>query len=143
MSIQFLDLRLSEQSGNDLILAPVPALLAAPLVFGDIGLQIAAVSPANANLVRVQLWGYVKLNITVALTVTITIRKNGTPIFQTSRLLAIGEENIGFSAVDFPVPADFASGQIQYTAEISSNIVGATVGARNFSGMAAAGNFTG
>ena len=146
MTIEFLDLRVSEQSESDANFTIIP-LTATPLTFGDIGLQIAGVSPANAGNVRVQLWGYAKVNVAIALTtVTITVFKNGSPIFTTSATLGIGvQQPIGFSTTDFPVPADFATGQIQYTAQISVNVlnVATVAGARNFSGMAAAGNFSG
>lgn len=147
MTIQFLDLRVSEQAENDT--SPVAIPVTPGLLFGDIGLQIADVSPANAGDVRVLLTGYAKISGLLVGSVTISVFKNAiaTPIFTTTQALPIilaGDSNIGFSTTDLPVPADFASGQIQYTARISASGVGvATVGARNFSGTAAAGTFTG
>lgn len=147
MTIQFIDLRLSEQANSDAAAVPIPAT-ATPLVFGDIGIQTAGVLPANQGLVRVQLWGYVKVVGSPATNVnTISIFRNGALIFTTTIGVAINLENeaFGFSAVDFPPIAAVQAGQIRYTAEISTPAPNAanTAGARNFSGMAAAGNFTG
>ncbi|WP_339171441.1 hypothetical protein NSQ55_04085 [Paenibacillus sp. FSL H7-0943] len=67
-------------------------------------------------------------------------------IFTTTFGVAISRENeaFGFTAVDIPAPAAVATGQIQYTAEIFTNTAATdpfnNVQARNFSGVAAAGN---
>lgn len=77
---------------------------------------------------------------------TVNVRRNGTIIFTTTFGVAISRENeaFGFTAVDIPPPAVVATGQIQYTAEIFTNAAATdpfnNVQARNFSGVAAAGN---
>lgn len=149
MTIQFIDLRISNQAASDATPVIIP-LAATPFVFGDIGIQTAGVSPENQSNVRVLLSGFVKTeNNPLFNTNTINVRRNGTIIFTTTFGIAISRENemIGFDAVDFPPAADVAAGQIQYTCEIFTNAAATdqfnNVQARNFSGVAAAGNFTG
>ncbi|MGF7048236.1 hypothetical protein J2T13_002743 [Paenibacillus sp. DS2015] len=149
MTIQFLDLRISNQASTDATPVIIP-LAATPHVFGDIGIQTAGVLPANQDNVRVLLSGYVKTeNNPLFNTNTINVRRNGTIIFTTTFGVAISRENeaFGFSAVDVPPAADVATGQVQYTAEIYTNAASTdtfnNIQARNFSGVAGAGNFTG
>ena len=147
MTIQFIDLRLSNQAASDTASPVVIPLAATPFIFGDIGLQTVDVSSANQGNVRVLLAGYVKTeNNPLFNTNTINVRRNGTIIFTTTFGVAISRENeaFGFTAVDVPPPAAVAAGQIQYTAEIFTNALATdpfnNVQARNFSGVAAAGN---
>ncbi|AIQ72483.1 MULTISPECIES: hypothetical protein [Paenibacillus] len=146
MTIQFVDLRLSNQAASDATPAVIP-LAATPLVFGDIGIQTAGVSAENQGNVRVLLTGFLKVeNNPLFNTNTVNVRRNGTIIFTTTFGVAISRENeaFGFTAVDIPPPAAVATGQIQYTAEIFTNAAATdpfnNVQARNFSGVAAAGN---
>lgn len=146
MTIQFVDLRLSNQAASDNTPAVIP-LAATPLVFGDIGIQTAGVLPANQSNVRVLLSGFLKVeNNPLFNTNTINVRRNGTIIFTTTFGVAISRENeaFGFTAVDVPPALAVAAGQIQYTAEIFTNALATdpfnNVQARNFSGVAAAGN---
>lgn len=149
MTIQFVDLRISNQAASDATPAVIP-LAATPLVFGDIGIQTAGVLPANTGNVRVLLSGYVKTeNNPLFNQNTIRVRRNGTIIFTTTFGVAISRENeaFGFTAVDNPPAVDVLAGQIQYTAEIFT-LAAATdpfnnVQARNFSGIASAGDFSG
>ncbi|MEK3662526.1 hypothetical protein BSK65_23395 [Paenibacillus odorifer] len=147
MTIQFVDLRLSNQAASDATPAVIP-LAATPLVFGDIGIQTAGVSADNQGNVRILLTGFLKVeNNPLFNTNTVNVRRNGTIIFTTTFGVAISRENeaFGFTAVDVPPPAAVAAGQIQYTAEIFTNAAATdpfnNVQARNFSGVAAAGNF--
>ncbi|MGE7615782.1 hypothetical protein [Paenibacillus sp. FSL F4-0243] len=147
MTIQFVDLRLSNQAASDATPAVIP-LAATPLVFGDIGIQTAGVSAENQGNVRILLTGFLKVeNNPLFNTNTVNVRRNGTIIFTTTFGVAISRENeaFGFTAVDVPPPAAVAAGQIQYTAEIFTNAAATdpfnNVQARNFSGVAAAGNF--
>ncbi|AJS57363.1 hypothetical protein [Paenibacillus sp. IHBB 10380] len=149
MTIQFVDLRISNQASSDTTPVIIP-LAATPHVFGDIGIQTAGVLPENQSNVRVVLTGYVKTeNNPLFNTNTIRVRRDGTIIFTTNFGVAISRENeaFGFSAVDFPPAVAVASGQIQYTAEIFTNAATTdqynNMQARNFSGIAGAGNFTG
>ncbi|MEK3865114.1 hypothetical protein MHH60_16695 [Paenibacillus sp. FSL H7-0716] len=146
MTIQFVDLRLSNQAASDATPAVIP-LAATPLVFGDIGIQTAGVLAENQGNVRVLLTGFLKVeNNPLFNTNTVNVRRNGTIIFTTTFGVAISRENeaFGFTAVDIPPPAAVATGQIQYTAEIFTNAAATdpfnNVQARNFSGVAAAGN---
>ncbi|WP_339317510.1 hypothetical protein [Paenibacillus sp. FSL R10-2734] len=146
MTIQFVDLRLSNQAASDNTPVVIP-LAATPLVFGDIGIQTVGVSPDNQGNVRVLLAGFLKVeNNPLFNTNTIIVRRNGTIIFTTTFGVAISRENeaFGFTAVDVPPPLAVAAGQIQYTAEIFTNAAATdafnNVQARNFSGVAAAGN---
>ncbi|MEK4344335.1 hypothetical protein [Paenibacillus sp. FSL P4-0184] len=147
MTIQFVDLRLSNQAASDATPAVIP-LAATPLVFGDIGIQTAGVSAENQGNVRILLTGFLKVeNNPLFNTNTVNVRRNGSIIFTTTFGVAISRENeaFGFTAVDVPPPAAVAAGQIQYTAEIFTNAAATdpfnNVQARNFSGIAAAGNF--
>jgi hypothetical protein len=149
MTIQFVDLRISNQAASDTTPVTIP-LAATPFVFGDIGIQTAGVLPENQGNVRVLLSGFVKTeNSPLFTTNTINVRRNGTVIFTTTFGTAVDRENemIGFNAVDVPPAVDVATGQIQYTCEIFTNAAvtngNNNVQARNFSGTAAAGNFTG
>ncbi|MBW7477097.1 hypothetical protein K0T92_20470 [Paenibacillus oenotherae] len=147
MSIQFVDMRISQQANSDASPTAIP-VAATPLVFGDIGLQTAGVSVANQGLVRVQLNGFAKIVVGPQFgTVTIHVYRNAVLIFETVYGAADSLDNqaFGFSTVDFPPAAVVATGQIQYTAEIFTAAAnpGTTIGARNFSGTAVAGNFTG
>ncbi|MEK5252613.1 hypothetical protein NST74_03955 [Paenibacillus sp. FSL F4-0125] len=146
MTIQFVDLRLSNQAASDNTPVVIP-LAATPLVFGDIGIQTVGVTPDNQGNVRVLLSGFLKVeNNPLFNTNTINVRRNGTIIFTTTFGVAISRENeaFGFSAVDVPPALAVAAGQIQYTAEIFTNALATdpfnNVQARNFSGVAAAGN---
>lgn len=149
MTIQFVDLRISNQAASDATPVVIP-LAATPLIFGDIGIQTAGVLPENIGNVRVLLSGYVKTeNNPLFNQNTIRVRRNGTIILTTTFGVAISRENeaFGFTAVDNPPAAAVAAGQIQYTAEIFT-VAAATdpfnnVQARNFSGIAAAGGFSG
>ncbi|WP_342561250.1 hypothetical protein NST84_16385 [Paenibacillus sp. FSL R7-0345] len=149
MTIQFVDLRISNQAASDATPAVIP-LAATPLVFGDIGIQTAGVLPANTGNVRVLLSGYVKTeNNPLFNQNTLRVRRNGTIIFTTTFGVAISRENeaFGFTAVDNPPAVDVLAGQIQYTAEIFT-LAAVTdpfnnVQARNFSGIASAGDFSG
>lgn len=60
MTIQFVDLRLSNQAASDATPAVIP-LAATPLVFGDIGIQTAGVSAENQGNVRILLTGFLKV----------------------------------------------------------------------------------
>lgn len=105
MTIQFVDLRLSNQAASDATPVVIP-LAATPLVFGDIGIQTAGVLPENQSNVRVLLAGYVKTeNNPLFNTNTLRVRRNGTIIFTTTFGVAISRENeaFGFSAVDVPL----------------------------------------
>lgn len=146
MTIQFVDLRLSNQAASDNTPVVIP-LAATPLVFGDIGIQTVGVTPDNQGNVRVLLSGFLKVeNNPLFNTNTINVRRNGTIIFTTTFGVAISRENeaFGFTAVDVPPALAVAAGQIQYTAEIFTNALATdqfnNVQARNFSGVAAAGN---
>ncbi|KAA1176928.1 hypothetical protein [Paenibacillus sp. B2(2019)] len=146
MTIQFVDLRLSNQAASDATPAVIP-LAATPLVFGDIGIQTVGVTPDNQGNVRVLLTGFLKVeNNPLFNTNTVNVRRNGTIIFTTTFGVAISRENeaFGFTAVDVPPALAVAAGQIQYTAEIFTNAAATdpfnNVQARNFSGVAAAGN---
>lgn len=146
MTIQFVDLRLSNQAASDATPAVIP-LAATPLVFGDIGIQTTGVTPDNQGNVRVLLTGFLKVeNNPLFNTNTVNVRRNGTIIFTTTFGVAISRENeaFGFTAVDVPPALAVAAGQIQYTAEIFTNAAATdafnNVQARNFSGVAAAGN---
>jgi hypothetical protein len=149
MTIQFVDLRISNQAASDATPVVIP-LAATPLIFGDIGIQTAGVLPENIGNVRVLLSGYVKTeNNPLFNQNTIRVRRNGTIILTTTFGVAISRENeaFGFTAVDNPPAAAVSAGQIQYTAEIFT-VAAATdpfnnVQARNFSGIAAAGDFSG
>jgi hypothetical protein len=150
VTIQFVDLRISNQAASDTAFPVIIPLAATPFVFGDIGIQTAGVLPANRGDVRVLLAGYVKTeNNPQFNTNTINVRRNGTIIFTTTFGVAISRENeaFGFSAVDFPPVAVVTAGQIQYTAEIFTNAAATdpfnNIQARNFSGIAGAGTFTG
>jgi hypothetical protein len=142
MTIQFLDLRVSQHSNTDAVTTPIP--VAPGFTFGAIGIQTAGVSPENAADIRVLLNGYVKVaGLTVVVeTLTIRVFRDGTQIFTTSYgpVASLTQETWGFSAVDFHPPAP-PSGQIAYTATIETNLAAstATIGAANFSGTAAAG----
>jgi hypothetical protein len=140
MAIQFLDLRVSQHSNTDAVTTPIPAAPAS-FTFGNIGIQTAGVSPDNAGDIRVLLNGYIKIEgLTVLETLTLRIFRNGVQIFETALgpIAAETGEVWGFSAADFP-PGPLG-GQIQYTATIESDIAtAATIGATNFSGVAAAG----
>ncbi|MFC5651169.1 hypothetical protein ACFPYJ_19065 [Paenibacillus solisilvae] len=147
MTIQFLDLRISSQDNSDAAPVAIP-LAAAPLVFGDIGLQTSGVLAANQGLVRVLLTGYAKVVVSPQfglLTLQIIRNDEATPIFSTTFGAAdnLDNEGWGFSAVDFPSAALVTTGQIRYRVQIFAAAAGSTIGARNFSGTAAAGNFTG
>lgn len=153
MTIQFLDLRVSRHSTTDAATFPIPTT-PARLLFGDIGLQTAGVSPANAGDVRVELNGYVKVRgLTVGLEqLTITVWRGdpgtGVPILTTTYgPIAVGllEETWGFTAVDF-ITAPL-SGQQRYTATIEKTLLlplvsTASIGAASFGGTAAAGTTT-
>lgn len=149
MTIQFVDLRISNQAASDATPVVIP-LAATPLIFGDIGIQTAGVLPENIGNVRVLLSGYIKTeNNPLFNQNTIRVRRNGVVILTTTFGVAISRENeaFGFTAVDNPPASDVSAGQIQYTAEIFT-VAGATdpfnnVQARNFSGIAAAGDFSG
>ena len=147
MTIPFLDLRLSSQSNTDAGAVAIPTI-AAPLVFGDIGIQTAGVVPENVGQVRIQLWGYAKIVVAPLFgTVTIEVIRNdeAVPIFTTTYGAADSLDNqaFGFTAIDFPSIALVSAGQIRYRARVYTAAAnpGTTIGARNFSGMAAAGNF--
>lgn len=149
MTIQFVDLRISNSASSDASPVIIP-LAATPFVFGDIGIQTAGIPVANQSNVRVLLAGYAKTeNNPLFNTNTINVRRNGVIIFTTTFGVAISRENeaFGFTAVDNPPAAAVAAGQIQYTAEIFTNAAATDVfnniQARNFSGVAGAGNFTG
>ncbi|MBT2288018.1 hypothetical protein J7E73_02505 [Paenibacillus albidus] len=151
MSIQFLDMRISQDSTSDL---PGLALSSSsfPYTFGDIGLQTTNITPGNASLVRVSLYAYARLtmaasaNPSIIPNVTFTIFRNQTPIFSTTyqkpesqSQSEITYEMAGLSAVDFPPQADVLAGQIRYIISVSTNY-GVTLGARSFTGTAVAGN---
>ncbi|AIQ59084.1 hypothetical protein [Paenibacillus borealis] len=145
MSIQFLDMRISETSVMD---TPGIALVRSSAIFGDIGLQTSSVTPENVNLVRVTLTAYARLSIDVSVIVqndvTFSIYRNNTLIFSTTypgniNNTATQYEMVGITAVDYPPANDVLSGQIQYII-IASAIRTATLGACSFSGIAVAGN---
>jgi hypothetical protein len=145
MSIQFLDMRISQTSVVD---TPGIDLVRSGVIFGDIGLQTSSVTPANANLVRVTLNAYVRLSVDVSVIVqndvTFSIYRKNVLIFSTTYPGNINNtmtqyEMVGITAVDFPPASDVLVGQIQYTI-IASAIRTATLGARSFSGIAVAGN---
>jgi hypothetical protein len=149
LTIQFVDLRLSNSAASDASPVVIP-LAATPYIFGDIGIQTAGVPVENQGSVRVLLSEYAKTeNNPLFNTNTINVRRNGVIIFTTTFGVAISRENeaFGFTAVDFPPAILVAAGQIQYTAEIFTSAVATdafnNIQARNFSGIAAAGNFSG
>jgi hypothetical protein len=146
MAIQFLDLRVSQHSNTDAFITPIPAPPGS-LTFGDIGIQVAGVSPDNAGDIRVLLSGYIKVEGLIPGTLevlTLRVFRDGVEIFDTTIGPTAAEtgEVWGFSAADFP-PAPLA-GQINYTATVESDteVTTATIGAANFSGVAAAGTTT-
>ncbi|SEP17911.1 hypothetical protein [Paenibacillus sp. OV219] len=148
MTIQFVDSRISSQADTDeAVLVTIP-VAATPLLFGDIGIQTAGVEVANQGLVRVQLTGFVKVVVGPQFgSVTIQVFREGILIFTSTytAVEALENEMLGFSAIDFPSAAYVANGQIRYTALIFTAFPNpaTTAGARNFSGFATAGNFTG
>lgn len=85
MSIQFLDMRISQGSTVD---TSVINLVRSGAIFGDIGLQTVNVTPANVNLVRVTLNAYVRRSVDVSVIVqndvTFNIYRNNTLIFSTT-----------------------------------------------------------
>ncbi|MBT2290731.1 hypothetical protein J7E73_16650 [Paenibacillus albidus] len=145
MSIQFLDMRISQDGTTD---TPGVNLVRSSYIFGDIGLQTLNVTPANASLVRVTLNAYVRLSVDPSVIfqndVTFSIYRNSVLIFSTTYPGNINNtvtqyEMVGITAVDFPPVGDVLMGQIQYTISASA-IRTATLGARSFSGVAVAGN---
>ncbi|WP_410514188.1 hypothetical protein PaeBR_07235 [Paenibacillus sp. BR2-3] len=150
MAIQFLDLRLSNQNPTDAPPLPVPPT-ATPALIGDIGIQTAGVLPGNEGDVRVLLAGHVTINtgvVEAAETITFTVLRNGVPIFTTDFIVQINaltdSELADITATDTPPAADVLAGEINYTLTVSSTaaVSLATLGARNFSGVAAAGTTT-
>ncbi|MFT9847110.1 hypothetical protein [Aneurinibacillus sp. REN35] len=138
MTIQFLDMRTSQDGGGALVAAT-------SRLIGDIGLQTAGVSAANAGSVRVQLWGYAKVAQTAAGdTVTVTIQRNGATIFSTTLTArtALEQNYIAIDPADFPPAAAVLAGQIRYTMTIVSSAA-ATLEDAGLGGEAVAGNFTG
>ncbi|WP_151735956.1 hypothetical protein [Paenibacillus tengchongensis] len=144
MSIQFLDMRMSQDSTMD---TPPVSLARNGYVFGNIGLQTAGLAPGNAALVRVTLSAYVRLtvypSVIVSNDITFGIYRNNSLIFSTVYPGDITELNniyklVNITAVDYPPAADVLAGQIQYTAVVSA-IRNADLGARSFSGIAVAG----
>ncbi|WP_143106676.1 hypothetical protein [Cohnella sp. OV330] len=147
MSIQFLDLRISEARNNSSGTSPVPTT---PTLFGDIGLQTAAVvGTANQNNVRVALWGTVGISAASAGLITITVERNsgdtpgsGSLIYTLTTGLA-AREFITFHAGDFPPTAEVTN-QIRYTMFLSSSVAGMNLdGPISFGGIAAAGTTDG
>ncbi len=124
MSIQFLDMRISQDSVSD---QPGVSLSSSsfPYIFGDIGLQTAGIASGNASLVRVTLNAYAHLTMTISANptivpdVTFTIIRNSVPIFTTvyqkpasQSMTELTYEMAGITAVDFPPAADVLTGQI-------------------------------
>lgn len=149
MSIQFVDMRISLDSTQDTPGVEITSS-SQPYVFGDIGLQTGGVLPANAGSVRVTLHAYARLQmgITAAPTLvpnaTFMIFRNGNPIFTTTYQKAASQTDISYemaaiTAVDYPPAAEVLNGLIQYTISVTTNY-DVTVGARSFSGIAAAGS---
>ncbi|MEC0239042.1 hypothetical protein P4H66_04045 [Paenibacillus dokdonensis] len=149
MSIQFIDMRISLDSSQDTPGVEITSS-SQPYVFGDIGLQTASVLPANAGSVRVTLNAYARLQmgITAAPTLvpnaTFTIFRNGNPIFTTTYQKAVSQTEISYemaaiTAVDFPTASEVLYGLIHYTISVITNY-NVTIGARSFSGIAAAGS---
>lgn len=151
MSVQFLDMRISQDSTTDL---PGVSLSSSSFayVFGDIGLQTSNVTPENVNLVRVTLNAYARIqlatssNPTIIPAVTFTIKRNNTVIFSTVYQKPASQSQTedtyemgGLTAVDYPPAADVLTGQIRYLIYVTTNY-GVTLGARSFSGTAVAGN---
>ncbi|MFF2907660.1 hypothetical protein [Paenibacillus sp. NPDC057934] len=145
MSIQFLDMRISQDSTTD---SPGVDLVRYSYMFGDIGLQTGSVTPGNENLVRVTLNAYARLSVLPSVIypndVTFNIYRNGTLIFSTVYPGSTSDtetkyEMVGITAVDFPPAADVLTGQIRYTITAGA-IRNANLGARSFSGIAVAGN---
>ncbi|MEK4193316.1 hypothetical protein [Paenibacillus odorifer] len=145
MSIQFLDMRISQGSTMD---AQNLNLVRSGAIFGDIGLQTVKVTPANAGLVRVTLNAFARLSVDVSIIVqndvTFSIYRNNILIFSTTYPGNINNtttqyEMVGITAVDYPPSTDLLTGQIQYTI-VASAIRTASLGARSFSGIAVAGN---
>ncbi|WP_211746228.1 hypothetical protein [Paenibacillus sp. Marseille-Q4541] len=150
MSIQFLDMRISSDSVQDIPEVGLSSSSLFPYTFGDIGLQTANVSPDNVNLVRVTLNAYARLqmapssNPTITPNATFTIRRNGTEIFTTVYQKPVNQIDVTYemaaiTAVDFPPVEEVLAGQIQYTISVFTNY-GISLGARSFSGIAVAGN---
>lgn len=152
MSIQFLDMRIAQDSTQDTPGVELTSSSPLPYTFGDIGLQTGSVLPGNAGLVRVTLNAFVRLTVAsssnpaIFPNATFTIYRSGVPIFSTvypkpeDQQLVITYEMAGITAVDFPPAAEVLTGQLQYTISVVTNY-GITLGARSFSGIAVAGNF--
>lgn len=148
MSIQFVDMRISQDSAMDTPELTLPAA-ATPYTFGDIGIQTTQVASGNEGLVRVTLNAYARIRLEAAIgtmtdDVAFNIFRNGTSIFSTVFPGSLSTtdptyELGGITAVDFPPAADVLAGQIQYTAVVTTNR-SVTLGARCFSGIAVAGN---
>lgn len=118
MSIQFLDMRISQGSTMD---AQSLNLVRSGAVFGDIGLQTVNVTPANAGLVRVTLNAFARLSVDVSIIVqndvTFSIYRNNVLIFSTTYPGNINNtttqyEMVGITAVDYPPSTDVLTGQI-------------------------------
>lgn len=151
MSIQFLDMRISQDSTTDL---PGVSLSSSSIgyTFGDIGLQTTGIASENVNLVRVTLNAYARItlaassNPSIVPNVTFTIVRNNTTIFSTVYQKPASQSQTeetyemgGLTAVDYPPAADVLTGQIRYQIYVTTNY-GVTLGARCFSGTAVAGN---
>ncbi|NRF90847.1 hypothetical protein HQN89_07370 [Paenibacillus frigoriresistens] len=142
MTKQFIDMRISSQSADDANTSVIPAFPG--ILIGDIGIQTTGVLPENLGDIRVNLNGYAKISgLDGGETLTIRVfRDLTTSILVTSFLnVNLTTYTFGFSAVDFPPEIVAGQGQIRYTATIDSTS-NATLGAANFSGLAAAGTTT-
>lgn len=150
MSIQFLDMRISSDSVQDVPEAELSSSSLFEYKFGDIGLQTSTVLPTNVNSVRVTLNAFARLvmapssNPTITPNATFIIRRNGVVIFTTvyqkpANQLESSYEMAAITAVDFPPADQVITGQIQYTISVVTNY-GISLGGRSFSGIAVAGD---
>ncbi|ANE47726.1 hypothetical protein SY83_17170 [Paenibacillus swuensis] len=151
MAIQFLDERISVQNdtSSGTLVLPTPA----PLLLGDIGLQVlAAIPTGNAADVRVALNGIVGLSTDIGVidTVTLTVERNSTgeagtgvtvltEIFVTTGIAAFPPLSV--SAGDFPPESDVLNGEIRYSLFIVVEGEGSLIltGPVVFNGSASAG----
>ncbi|MDO7906979.1 hypothetical protein Q5741_11185 [Paenibacillus sp. JX-17] len=130
----FLDLRTSVQSNTDAITAAIPT--GTPTLTGDIGL----VTTGAVGQIRVALQGFAKITApaTPGATITITVLRGATVIFTTTFTSTTANEQVsaGFEAADLPLTP--AGGLLQYQMQVVASAAGATLGARAFTGIAAA-----
>lgn len=98
MTIQFVDLRLSNQAASDATPAVIP-LAATPLVFGDIGIQTAGVSADNQGNVRILLTGFLKVENNPLSTLIPLMFAETEPSFSPQHLVLRSAEKTRLSAL--------------------------------------------